>query len=241
MSIDLGPEKPKNTYKALLNIGDADNGINAVLKNVGDGEGTDSALQLSTDAVNVDGDFLVGSIQFDPTGASNGDTLVFDGTSFVAQAPGGSGLNIDTSGAVADDILVFDGANFVAQAPAEVTHPDAVFALAASDEDSDLEVGTAKVTYRIPYDFELSAVRASVTTAPVGANLIIDIKVNGVSILSTLLSIDDGEKTSVTAATPAVIDTTSLTDDDEITIDITQVGSTTAGAGLKVTLLGQPQ
>ena len=46
------------------------------------------------------------------------------------------------------------------------------------------------------------------------------------------------EKTSTTAATPAVISTSALTDDAEITIDIDTIGSTVAGAGLKITLKG---
>ena len=84
----------------------------------------------------------------------------------------------------------------------------------------------------------LTAVRASVTTAPVGSTIIVDINENGTSILSTKLSIDASEKTSTTAATAAVISDSSIADDAEITIDIDQVGSTTAGAGLKVWLIG---
>jgi hypothetical protein len=57
-------------------------------------------------------------------------------------------------------------------------------------------------------------------------------------VLSTEISIDDGEKTSTTAATPPVISDSALADDAEITIDIDQVGSTTAGSGLKVALIG---
>jgi hypothetical protein len=107
-----------------------------------------------------------------------------------------------------------------------------------SDEATALTTGTAKVTFRMPYAFTVSAVRASVTTAPTDAALTVDINEGGVSILSTKLTIDATEKTSTTAATPAVISDASLADDAEITIDIDQVGSTIAGAGLKVTLIG---
>jgi hypothetical protein len=110
--------------------------------------------------------------------------------------------------------------------------------VAASDETTALTTGTAKVTFRMPYAFTLTEVRASVTTAPTDATLNVDINEGGVSILSTVLTIDSGEKTSTTAATPAVISDTALADDAEITIDIDQVGSTVAGAGLKVTLIG---
>jgi hypothetical protein len=110
--------------------------------------------------------------------------------------------------------------------------------VACSDETTDLATGTAVVTFRMPYAMTLTAVRASVTTAPVGADIIVDINEGGSSVLTTEISIDDGEKTSTTAATPPVISDSALADDAEITIDIDQIGSTTAGAGLKVALIG---
>ena len=110
--------------------------------------------------------------------------------------------------------------------------------IACSDETSNLTTGTAKTTFRMPYAFTLAAVRASVTTAPEGSTIIVDINQAGSSILSTKLSIDAGEKTSTTAADAAVISTDGLDDDAEITIDIDQIGSSTAGTGLKVSLIG---
>lgn len=110
--------------------------------------------------------------------------------------------------------------------------------IAVSDETTSLTTGTAKVTFRMPFAMTLTAVRASVATAPTGTSIIVDINQNGSTILSTKLSIDATEKTSTTAATPPVISDTTLDDDAEITIDIDQIGSTGAGAGLKVTLLG---
>ena len=84
----------------------------------------------------------------------------------------------------------------------------------------------------------LTSVRASVTIAPTGGNLIVDINKNGATILSTKLSIDATEKTSVTASTPPVISDSNLLDNDEITIDIDQIGSIINGAGLKIWLIG---
>jgi hypothetical protein len=110
--------------------------------------------------------------------------------------------------------------------------------VAASDEATALTTGTAKVTFRMPFAMTLTAVRASVGTAPTGSTLVVDINEGGSTILSTKLSIDATEKTSTTAATPPVISDTALADDAEITIDIDQVGATIAGAGLKVTLIG---
>ena len=111
-----------------------------------------------------------------------------------------------------------------------------IYIIACSDETTALTTGTAKATFTMATAGTLTAVKATVTTAPVGSDLIVDINEAGTSVLSTKLSIDDGEKTSETAATPPVISDSALADDAEITIDIDQVGSGTAGAGLKVTL-----
>ena len=111
-----------------------------------------------------------------------------------------------------------------------------IYVIVCSDETTALTTGTGKVTFRMPSAGTLTAVKATVTTAPVGSALVIDINEAGTSVLSTKLSIDDGEKTSATAATPPVISDSALADDAEITIDIDQVGSGTAGAGLKVYL-----
>ena len=112
--------------------------------------------------------------------------------------------------------------------------------VACSDETSDLTTGTAKATFRMPEAATITGVRASVTTAPAGSVLTVDINEAGTSILSTKLTIDAGEKTSTTAATAVVISDTSVADDAEMTVDIDGVGSSTAGAGLKVTIYYTP-
>jgi hypothetical protein len=110
--------------------------------------------------------------------------------------------------------------------------------MACSDETTDLTTGTAKATFRMPHAMTLTAVRASVTTAPVGSVLTVDINEGGSTILSTKITIDASDKTSTTAATPPVISDSALADDAEITVDIDTVGSSTAGAGLKIWLIG---
>lgn len=110
--------------------------------------------------------------------------------------------------------------------------------LDVGDETTALTTGNSKKTFRMPFAMVLTGVRASVTTAPVGSTITVDINEGGSSVLSTKLTIDASEKTSTTAATPAVISDSALADDAEITIDIDQVGSGTAGAGLKVVLIG---
>lgn len=110
--------------------------------------------------------------------------------------------------------------------------------LAVSDETTALTTGTGKITFRMPHAMTLTEVRASLTTAQASGNIFtVDINEGGFSILSTKLTIDNNEKTSVTATTQPVISDTYLTDDTEITVDIDQIGNGTA-KGLKITLIG---
>lgn len=112
--------------------------------------------------------------------------------------------------------------------------------IACSDETTALTTGTAKVTFRMPYAMTLTAVRATLSTAQTGGTIFtVDINEAGATILSTKLTIDNGEKTSTTAATAAVMSDTALADDAEITIDIDQIGDGTA-KGLKIWLIGYP-
>lgn len=111
--------------------------------------------------------------------------------------------------------------------------------IACSDETTALTTGTAKVTFRMPYAMTLTAVRASLTGAgSTSGTTTIDINESGSTILSTKLTIDQGEKTSTTAATAAVISDSALADDAEITIDIDAVTGGADETGLKVYLIG---
>jgi hypothetical protein len=121
---------------------------------------------------------------------------------------------------------------------ASITSLSTNIQVACSDETTALTTGTEKMTFRMPHGMTLTEVRCSVTTAPTGSVLTVDINDSGATILSTKLTIDIGEKTSTTSAIPPVINQISLSDDVEITIDIDTIGSTIAGAGLKVTLIG---
>ena len=50
---DLASQSPANTYKGLLQVNDYTNGVDATAKYVQDGEGTDSALAISSTAVGI--------------------------------------------------------------------------------------------------------------------------------------------------------------------------------------------
>ena len=139
-----------------------------------------------------------------------------------------------------------------------------------SDETSPLTTGT-KITFRIPHGMRFYAstgnagtnydqstdgpgISASVTSYPSGQAIFIDILESGYSLFNgtSYLKIDKGERTSKTAATGYVLDTSSaprsnklvsgLAYDSEITVVVRQVGGTDAkpwpGAGLKVQIRG---
>ena len=113
------------------------------------------------------------------------------------------------------------------------------FVCPCSDEKTTaISADTGVFSFRMPFAFTVTGVRASLQTASTSGVVTIDINESGTTILSTKLTIDQDEKTSTTAATAAVISDSGLADDAEITIDIDGAG--TGAKGLKVTLIGYP-
>lgn len=148
-------------------------------------------------------------------------------------------ITIDTD---KDTIVVHDGVTAggvpLAKESALSAAATQCIAIACSDETTALTAGTAKVKFRMPYAFSLTGVKASLSAAQTGGSIFtVDINADGVSILSTKLTVDNTELTSATASTAVVISTTTLADDVEISIDIDQIGNGTA-KGLKVYLIG---
>lgn len=179
----------------------------------------------------------------DGTGIVITNNLTVEDTTKTEKLVIGDGTTVDSTKTLKDAIenaeldsiytakLKFDDGS-------SMTTATKVYSVAISDETTDITVGVAKITFRMPYAMTLTDVRLSLTTAPTGSIFIVDVKESGTTIFSTLLSIDISEKTSTTAATPVVISDASLADDAEMTIDVTQIGSTIAGTGAKVNLIG---
>lgn len=101
---------------------------------------------------------------------------------------------------------------------------------------AEADAVTAGIAFsmRAPYPLTLQSIRASLATASATGAVTIDVLVNGASILSTPLTIDQSEETSVSAAVQPVISTAAIADDAEISISVTAPGS--GATGLKVTL-----
>lgn len=119
------------------------------------------------------------------------------------------------------------------------TAPKESFIVKATDDSTALTATTGLGYFDIPYDFTASSVVASLATAQAsGSTLTVDVNKNGTSILSTKITIDNTETSSLTAAVAAVLSTTSFTAGDRVTIDVDAIGDGTA-KGLTVTLIGR--
>jgi hypothetical protein len=116
-----------------------------------------------------------------------------------------------------------------------------------SDENTPITLGGPKTTFRAPYALDMTNgfVRASLTTAATGAQFIVDVHMNGVTMFSTPIYIDAGSRTSVGSTPQSVISIPLITglpivpDDAEFLVYVTQVGSIAAGTGLKVAVTGE--
>lgn len=154
---------------------------------------------------------------------------------FYPPAPGWRARVLDEN---AD--YVFGAGSPASWVPAEgsVTPQLVEYQVALSDMTTALTTGATKGYMRAPRAFTLTDVRGSLGTASSGSpnpDTIVDVNVNGATILSTKLQIPAGSKTSTTG-TPVVITTPAIPDDALIEFDIDLTGGN--AAGLIVTLLG---
>jgi len=116
--------------------------------------------------------------------------------------------------------------------------PSRPFILKVTDDATALTTGTGKAYFDLPFAFTATSARISLATAQTSGSIVtVDINKNGVSIFSTRPTIDNGETSSLTAATASVLSTTAFADGDRITVDIDQIGDGTA-KGLVVYLIG---
>lgn len=95
--------------------------------------------------------------------------------------------------------------------------------------------GTQGPQVYMPFGFRPTSVNMIATGAPTGADLIVDLKQNGVSIFGTKPQINAGSSTGGGSAT---ITASIISEATIMTLDVTQVGSTFAGSGLTVLLNG---
>lgn len=97
--------------------------------------------------------------------------------------------------------------------------------------DGDLEVATGNLEFAAPGPMTVAEVYARIKTAPAGQDAIIDVNMNGATILdANKITFPDGDGTPITV-TPT---TTDVVKNDYFTMDVDQRGTTTPGADLVV-------
>lgn len=99
-------------------------------------------------------------------------------------------------------------------------------------------VAVATGTFRIYNDsgstLVIRGVRASVGTAPTGAAIIVDVRVNGTTIYGTPGNRPTIAISANTSGKNTGFSTTTIADASYFTVDVIQIGSTVAGANLTV-------
>src|SRR5688572_19078696 len=97
------------------------------------------------------------------------------------------------------------------------------FPFSVTDEVIPITTGTGILKFRATRAMTLTGIRASLNVAQASGSIVtIDVNEGGATILSTKLTFDNTETTTVTAAAAPVISDTSIADNAEITIDIDQ-------------------
>lgn len=109
--------------------------------------------------------------------------------------------------------------------------------ISCSDLITPLTVGNTKSYFRSPTAFTLTEVRASLVEAQTDGDVIeIDITRDGISLFGKVISIENQQTTSLIGIPPEIL-ISDIRDDDELKINIINIGDGTA-KGLIVTLIG---
>jgi hypothetical protein len=97
-------------------------------------------------------------------------------------------------------------------------------------------VGAHRIYNDTGVQLTIRNIRATVGTAPAGASVIVDVNKNGTTLFTT-----QSNRPTIAAGTNTIkrtnMDVTTINDGEYITVDVDQIGSTTAGSDLVVQLL----
>lgn len=133
----------------------------------------------------------------------------------------------DTTDAATGTTKKITTANFFAGLPAGGTPFELV--VACSNLTSALTAVTNQMTFPWPRAVTITSVHGFLVTPQTSGSIFtVDVNENGSTILSTKITIDNGETDSTSAATAPVISDASLGAMSKITVDIDQIGDGTA-------------
>lgn len=169
--------------------------------------------------------FLAGT---DALGVANGGT----GAATLTGLLKGNGTGAFTAITLDGSTKKYLNANGAFAAPVEA------FICKVTSDSTALATGAGQFYFDAPYDLTITGVIGALGTAQASGNVVtFDVNKTGSSIFSTRPTFDNTETTTSTAATPAVITTTAVSQGNRITIDIDQIGNGSA-KGLTVTIMG---
>ena len=98
-----------NTYKQLLQVGSGNNGLTASVQTVQDGQGNNSALQLSQSAVNIDGTFQLNGVTLTANASALNNIADLTGATGIIAVSGGSVYGRTLTGGTGVSITNADG------------------------------------------------------------------------------------------------------------------------------------
>lgn len=176
-----------------------------------------------------------------PDSPSNGDTYTAGGKTFTYNSTIGA-WSVGAAAGASTFLDLTDTPSAFGTAGQTVQVNTGATALEFVDQVVDTDTDTAPLIKAYRYDdilvtntgekrlylekaYTLNSINAYVDTAPVGADVTLDVKKNGTSLQT--VSIPDGTLTGSQTSL-----THSIAANDYLTIDITQVGSSTAGENL---------
>jgi hypothetical protein len=165
----------------------------------------------------------------------NGDTSI-TGTLMITNPLTASAFySFPTAEGTANQVLAATGIGGLIFSDLATLMPQCM-TIAVTEENTDIQTGTAQVTIRSPYSIGITDVRGSLSTASTSGVVEFDVNVDGTSIFTTEATIDANETTTQSAAVPSALSgsVVMVGDDSQITIDIDGAG--TGARGLKVTL-----
>ncbi len=107
------------------------------------------------------------------------------------------------------------------------------------DETTTLTTGTGKYIFRAPANITITGVRASLATSSSSGLPTFDVNVGDspATILSTKITVDASEKTSVTAAAAPVISSGNVAVDAQVSVDVDVAGTGATGAKVYLTAI----
>lgn len=263
-SIGVGGASPvAGTYGIQVDSEKFSRGLNIITtKSDGDAYGVYSDLTDDNSGTNVAGYFeasnsastraiairAIGTV--DVQGTLSADTIISGSTDLYDIFATSSGGEANTASNVGSGVGVFkqkSGVDLEFHSISGDTYLDAELAedqvnlrltgspmdlsFAISDETTAITTGTSKITIYAPYDFEITKIKASVSVSG-STDSEFDVNVNNSSVLSSVLTLSSGDYVTGTTS----LSTTSVVEDDKITVDIDTAGTDAAGA--KIYILG---